>query len=125
MSISKGLCAVLVVIVALAGPLAPLTAMAQTQQPSQYQQSILASEGQSVEPTEGHKTGAAILNVFYVPGKAILCGLGTLGSGALLLLTFGSAYRAAVEFFEEGCHGDWVLTPEHVSGKIAPKSDLD
>jgi hypothetical protein len=40
-----------------------------------------------------------------------------------MLLTFGSAYRAATGVFNEGCGGDWVLTPEHVSGQIPGPGD--
>ena len=67
---------------------------------------------------------AGFMNVVYVPGKAIICTLGTVGSVGLLLVTFGSAYRAATKVFKEGCHGDWVLTAEHVSGAI-PKPIYD
>jgi hypothetical protein len=40
-------------------------------------------------------------------------------------LTLGSGYRQAVGVFNEGCHGTWVLTPEHVSGKIPAREDVD
>jgi hypothetical protein len=71
------------------------------------------------EPGVGAKIGAGVLNVVYVPGKAIICTAGTLVAGGFMLLTFGSAYREAVSFFNEGCGGSWVITPEQVAA--APK----
>jgi hypothetical protein len=66
-------------------------------------------------PGIGAKIGAGVLNVVYVPGKAIVCTAGTLVAGGFMLLTFGSAYREAVSFFNEGCRGSWVITPEQVA----------
>jgi hypothetical protein len=60
--------------------------------------------------------GAGFLNVVYVPGKAIICATGTVASGALMLLTLGSAYHEAVSIFSEGCNGKWVLKPQDVTG---------
>ena len=115
MTTSKWLCAILVMALAISGPLAPLTAMAQAQQPAMAQASAPG------EPSQGARVGAGFLNVIYVPGKAILCGTGTLASTFLMLLTFGSAYHAAVGIFNEGCGGKWVLTPYDVSGKRQPE----
>jgi len=70
-------------------------------------------------PGTGAKVGAGFLNVVYVPGKAITCTAGALVAGAFMLATFGSAYREAVSFFNEGCGGSWVLTPADVAA--APK----
>jgi hypothetical protein len=66
-------------------------------------------------PTTAAKIGAGALNVVYVPGKGILCGVGTVAAGALMLLTFGTAYRESTSLFKEGCEGPWVLTPEMIS----------
>jgi len=75
--------------------------------------------------SDGDRVGAGFLNVGYVPGKAIVCGLGTVASVGVMIITLGSAYRAAVATFKEGCGGTWVLTPEHVAGKIPPKEDIE
>jgi hypothetical protein len=32
-----------------------------------------------------------------------------------MLATFGRAYREATSFFNEGCRGAWLLTPEEVA----------
>ena len=77
----------------------------------------------SNEPTPADATAAGIMNVVYVPGKAIICTAGVITSTVLMLLTFGSAYRAARGVFQEGCSSPWALTADHVSGKIPGPGD--
>lgn len=77
----------------------------------------------SNEPTPGDATAAGFLNVVYVPGKAIICTAGVVTSTVLMVLTFGSAYRAARGVFMEGCSAPWALTADHVSGKIPGPGD--
>jgi hypothetical protein len=110
---TKWLCGLLVAVMALTGPLSP-AALAQT-----------PDGAPDVEVTSGDRVGAGVMNVVYVPGKAIVCSLGTVASAAILLVTFGSAYRAAADTFKEGCGGTWMLTPEHVAGKIPPQEDIE
>jgi hypothetical protein len=78
-----------------------------------------------VEVSDADRVGTGFLNVAYVPGKAIVCGLGTVASAVVTIVTLGSAYRAAVATFKEGCGGTWVLTPEHIAGKIPPKEEIE
>ena len=120
----RWLCAIVAFTMILAGPFASWTAGAQGLM--QPHGSILNDPPSgSVEPTEGDAVGAGMMNVVYVPGKAIICTLGVVATFGVLVVTFGSGYRAAKSVFNEGCGGDWVLTPEHLSGKIQPKSDLE
>ncbi len=113
-----------VVVALLASSLTPLTANAQMQTPPPppgpppRPPVVVAGPYQ---PTQGDRVGAGFLNVVYVPGKAILCSLGTVASAGLMLLTFGNAYHAAVELFNEGCGGKWVLTPYDVAEKRPPE----
>jgi hypothetical protein len=120
------------VAILVAGPVAPIAAMAQSpapaaapatpQPPSPPMRSMqpeTVDEAVTAKPGTGAKIGAGVLNVVYVPGRAIICTAGTLVAGVFMLATFGSAYREAVSFFNEGCGGPWVLTPEQVAA--APK----
>jgi len=75
------------------------------------------------EPTHGDAIAAGFMNVVYVPGKAIVCTAGALTSTLVMLLTFGSAYRAARDVFLEGCSAPWALTADYVSGKIPGPGD--
>ena len=71
-------------------------------------------------PSAGANAAAAIGDIFYVPGKAIVCTM----SGALYIatmaLTFGALYQEATDFVKGGCGGKWVLTGEDI--KPVPQS---
>lgn len=112
MSGPKWLCAVLVATVTATGALTPVAARAQSPL-----QSMQSDEPESAEsgPGTGAKVGAGILNVVYVPGRAIICSASLVVAGGFMLLTFGTAYREAVSFFNEGCRGSWALTAEQVA----------
>ena len=114
---TKWLCGLLVAVMALTSPLLSRAAVVHAAE--------LSSAPVDAEVSESDRVGAGFLNVVYVPGKAIVCGLGTVASVGVMLITFGSAYRAAVDTFKEGCGGTWVLTPEHVAGKVPPKEDVE
>ena len=117
MKTPRWLCAALVLVLVIGGFLVPLAAAQMVPAPPP-----LAAPAQgSPEPGQGAKVGAGFLNVVYVPGKVILCGTGTVVSAGLMLLTFGSAYHAAVEVFNQGCGGNWVLTPYDVTGRRSPE----
>jgi hypothetical protein len=144
MKISAWISAALVAALLTSGPLAPMAAFAQTSQAAPLEPAVTSQKpGQervpvdpvetmmmpsvepitSKDPTDGDATAAGFMNVVYVPGKAIVCTAGVLTSTLVMLLTFGSAYRAARDVFLEGCSSPWVLTADHVSGKIPGPGD--
>lgn len=114
---------VLVVLAMLAtGPLAPLAAAQQPapsspppqqqQQPTPQpvmQQDMPEPESHMAE-SAAYNVGAGIANVFYIPGKGLLCGLGGAVGIFILIISIGSAPRPAAYFAREGCGGKWVLT---------------
>jgi len=73
-----------------------------------------ADEKATEPPGAGANAAAAVGDIFYVPGKAIVCGV----SGALYIatmaLTFGALYQEATDFVKGGCGGKWVLTGEDI-----------
>ena len=80
-------------------------------QPPALMQETLKMASQASDSGKGaYDVGAGLANVAYVPGKMIVCGLGAVAGVALLLVTLGSAYKAAAAVGEEGCGGKWVLT---------------
>ena len=145
MKISPWISAALVAALFVTGPLAPLAAFAQAPQTAPPIEPPLTSQKPGQErvpvdpvekmlmpavepvvnkvPTQGDATAAGFLNVVYVPGKAIICTAGVLTSTVLMLLTFGSAYRAARDVYLEGCSAPWALTADYVSGKIPGPGD--
>jgi len=123
---SKWVTAVVATALLAGGSLAPLTANAQMQTPPTPPAGtppppppVFVSG--PYQPTSGDRVGAGFLNVVYVPGKAILCSFGAVASAGLMLLTFGSAYHASVDLFNEGCGGKWVLSPYDVAARRPPE----
>jgi len=109
--VARSIALAVVLSLAFSGPLATF---ANAQQPAKPQpdlmQEALKTSTAPTESTTGYEVGAGLANVFYVPGKFILCGVGIGVGGALLALTFGTAYKAAAAVGKEGCGGKWALT---------------
>ena len=132
MKIYPWISAVLVAALFVSGPLAPMAAFAQAPQTGQERVPVDPVEKMlmpsvepitSKDPTDGDATAAGFMNVVYVPGKVIVCTAGVVTSTLVMLLTFGSGYRAARGVFLEGCSAPWALTADHVSGKIPGPGD--
>ena len=117
---------ILTVVVALAmlaaGPLAPLAAAqqppAQTPPPPEpMPQPAVTPPPPDLPEQESHmgeaaayNIGAGIANVFYIPGKGLLCGVGGAVGIFILFISLGSAPKPAAYFAREGCGGKWILT---------------
>jgi hypothetical protein len=104
----RSMALVLVAATALGGALAPYVAAQQPTMPAQPDP-YADQQRMDSEWNAAYATGAVIANFVYVPGKAILCGLGSATGFGLLVVTFGSAYRAASGIAHEGCAGRWLL----------------
>ena len=105
----RSIALLLVAALTLAGPLAPYAAAQQPTAPPAQPDPYAGQRGMDSEWNGAYATGAGIANVVYVPGKAILCGLGSAAGFGLLVVTFGSGYRAASGIAHEGCAGRWFL----------------
>jgi hypothetical protein len=115
---------ILTVVVALAvlatGPLAPLAAAqqpAQTPPPPAQPMPQPMAPPPDVPEQESHlgesaayNVGAGIANVFYIPGKGLLCGVGGAVGIFILFISLGSSPKPAAYFAREGCGGKWILT---------------
>ena len=67
------------------------------------------------QPAGAGATAAAVVSdVFYVPGKAVVCGVSGVLWVATMALTFGALYDEAADFVKGGCGGRWVLTGEDI-----------
>lgn len=62
----------------------------------------------------GATAAAAVSDIFYVPGKAIVCGVSGVLWVATMALTFGQLYQESTDFVKGGCGGQWVLTGEDI-----------
>src|SRR5206468_5805392 len=118
---------ILTVVVALAmlatGPLAPLAAAQQpapsSPPPAQPTPQPMAQQPQDLPEPESHlgesaayNVGAGIANVFYIPGKGLLCGIGGAVGIFILIVRIGSAPKPAAYCAREGCGGRWILTSD-------------
>jgi hypothetical protein len=104
------------------GPLAPQLG-AQAPPPPPADTSAPVTPAPVEEPSAGAKAGAVAVNIFRIPGKTILCGLGAFFGWGLLFLTGGTQYRAAGAVVREGCGGKWVIGPDDLDRDVdAPKA---
>ena len=102
--------AVLMVALALSGPLAPV-AWAQEQQKTEGQMAPAMEKGDAA-----WEVGAAVATAVNIPGRAILCGAAGVTGFALLLVSFGSGYRWAGRAWGE-CRGPWIITAADLKGE--------
>ncbi len=103
--------AMLMVALALSGPLAPL---AWAQEKAEGQMAPAREKGDGA-----WEFGAAVVNTVYVPGKAFLCATGAAAGILVLLVTFGSGYKEAGGVWREGCGGPWTITAADLKGTEA------
>jgi hypothetical protein len=104
------------------GSAAPVVPGPQVPQPPDLFQETLKTR--QARGHAGHAVGVVLVNAFHVPGKAILCALGGIAGTGLLLVTFGSAYRATARVVEEGCGGKWVVTADDLRSDPDPTRSL-
>lgn len=87
--------------------------VARAQQPEPAAQAEPAKEPSAT----AYEIGAAAATVVNIPGRTATCVLGTVVGLGVMVITFGSGYRAAARVVEEGCRGPWVLTAEDLKGR--------
>ena len=66
------------------------------------------------QPGPDDESGTVAADVWYVPGKALVCGGAALLSFVTLGMTFGLEYEAASEIMHGGCSGPWFASPQEV-----------
>ena len=91
----------------------PPAQQAMPQQPEPLRESRMAESA-------AYNVGAGIANIFYIPGKCILCAAGVTSGVLIMLFTIGSAPRPAAYFAREGCGGRWYL----VGDDLRPESEI-
>ena len=117
--------AALLVTVLMTGAVPPVARAQQPAEPPAQQQPVqppaqlptqpgMMQEQMKQSDDSTWNTVANIYNIAYVPGKAILCGLGGITAFVLMAVTFGSAYNGATATVREGCGGPWTLTADDV-----------
>jgi hypothetical protein len=72
-------------------------------------------------PAADDRLGAVATNVWYVPGRALICGVSALLAGAAMTLTFGQSYEGASQMMHGGCGGPWTVEAEDVREAVADR----
>jgi hypothetical protein len=66
------------------------------------------------QPETDDRVGASAADVWYVPGRALVC----VGAAALsvvtMTVTFGQEYETASEIMHGGCSGPWLVRPQEI-----------
>ena len=59
-------------------------------------------------------TAAVVSNIWYTPGRAIICAGGAILAGVVMTVTFGQTYDDSADVMQGACGGPWFLTSEDV-----------
>jgi hypothetical protein len=60
-------------------------------------------------PESDDETGSIAANIWYVPGRALVCGFGAISAGLVMTVTLGQSYEEASQLMHGGCSGPWVI----------------
>jgi hypothetical protein len=65
-------------------------------------------------PEADDAAGAIAADLWYVPGRALVCGGSAVIAGVVMTLTLGQSYDSASQVMHGGCSGPWVVRPRDV-----------
>ena len=65
-------------------------------------------------PGADDQVGSVAANLWYLPGRALLCGASGIGAGFVMLVTLGQSYDDASEVMHGGCSGPWLVRPSDI-----------
>ena len=60
-------------------------------------------------PAGDDEVGAVAANIWYAPGRALICGGGGLLAGLIMTMTLGQSYEEASQIMHGGCSGPWIV----------------
>jgi len=72
----------------------------------------VAADGRA--PATDDEVGAIVADIWYAPGRALLCGGTAIIAGAVMTVTLGQSYESASELMHGGCSGPWIVRPADV-----------
>lgn len=65
-------------------------------------------------PEADDAAGAVVADLWYVPGRALVCGGSAVIAGVVMTLTLGQSYDSASELMHGGCSGPWIVRPRDI-----------
>lgn len=113
MQASRSLGVVLVAVLLVRAAVAPI---------AEAQQSQPAVQTETDRRAGTYETGAAIANVWYAPGRALICGSSVLIAAIVMTVTLGQSYDDAAVVARGGCSGPWLVEPTDMRRALEPKS---
>jgi hypothetical protein len=82
--------------------------------PTEAQQAVPAAPATTGDSDAASVAGATVANIWYVPGRALVCGGGLLVSATIMTVTFGHSYDDATVVAKGVCSGPWVIRPADI-----------
>jgi hypothetical protein len=73
------------------------------------------------QPGPDDRLGADVANIWYAPGRTIVCGFSALLAGLTMTLTFGQDYEAASQLMHGGCSEPWTVKPQDIREAVADR----
>jgi hypothetical protein len=67
------------------------------------------------------RIGAGVANVWYAPGRALVCAGSAVLAGVVMTFTFGQSYDSASELLHSGCSGPWTLGPRDIRDAVTDR----
>ena len=65
-------------------------------------------------PAADDRVGSVVANLWYTPGRALLCGGAAIAAGVVMTVTLGQSYDTASELMHGGCSGPWILRAKDI-----------
>jgi len=72
----------------------------------------VAADGRA--PATDDEVGAIVADIWYAPGRALLCGGTAIIAGAVMTVTLGQSYESASELMHGGCSRPWIVRPADI-----------
>jgi hypothetical protein len=64
------------------------------------------------------RAGAGAANLWYTPGRVIVCGSSVVLAGVVMIATLGYSYESASELMHGGCSEPWSVSPQDVRNSV-------
>lgn len=69
-------------------------------------------------PATDDEAGSIVANVWYVPGRALVCGGAGIMAGLIMTVSLGQSYEDASQIMHGGCSGPWLVRASDIRGAV-------
>ena len=70
------------------------------------------------QPDADDHAGAVATNLWYTPGRALICGTGTLLAGFVMTVTLGQSYDSASQVMRGACSVPWTVSDQDIRNTV-------